>query len=99
LVGDISAKVITEDFLKPKIEDESLYEMSDDRVVNFASSKMPTAKSTMFPHHNIHKFTWPSPDGKTHNKIDHFSLIGDGIQTYLMSSCSRQQFVILTTVW
>jgi hypothetical protein len=29
------------------------------------------AKSTKLPHHNIHKYNWTSPDGKTHNLIDH----------------------------
>jgi hypothetical protein len=25
----------------------------------------------MLTHHNIHKFTWTFPDGKTHHQIDH----------------------------
>src|SRR5215475_6517317 len=25
----------------------------------------------MFPHRNVHKYTWTSPDGKIHNLIDH----------------------------
>jgi hypothetical protein len=25
----------------------------------------------MFSHHNIHKYTWTSPDGKTHIQLDH----------------------------
>jgi len=52
----------------------SLHQDSNDngvRIVNFATSKNLVVKSTMFPHQNIHKYTWTSPDGKTHNQIDH----------------------------
>ena len=35
------------------------------------TSKFLVVKSTMFPHRNIHKCPWTSPDRKTHNQIDH----------------------------
>jgi hypothetical protein len=75
---DFSAKVGKEDILKRTFGIESLHEISNDngvRGVNFATSKNLTIKSTMFPHHNTHKFTWIYPYGKTHNKINH-TLIG-----------------------
>jgi len=39
--------------------------------VNFATSTNLVVKNTMFPHRNIHKYTETSPDGMTHNQIDH----------------------------
>jgi hypothetical protein len=37
----------------------------------FATLKNLTAESRMLPHTNNHKFTWTSPDGNTHSRIDH----------------------------
>jgi hypothetical protein len=74
LLGYFNAKVGREDIFKPTIGNESLHEISNDngvRVVNFATSKNLSVKSTMFPHRNIHKVTWTSPDGRTHNQIGH----------------------------
>jgi hypothetical protein len=55
------------------ISNESLHEISNYNgvaVVNFSTSKHLIIKNTIFPHHNIHKYTWTS-DGKTHNQIQH----------------------------
>jgi hypothetical protein len=49
------------------------------RVVNFATSNNLVVKSTMFPHRGIHKYTWTSPRGQTHNQINHV-LTAYGIQ-------------------
>ena len=74
LLGDFNAKLGREDIFKPIIGQESLHQDCNEngvRLVNFATSKNLVVKSTMFPHQNIHKYTWTSPDGKTHNQIDH----------------------------
>jgi len=63
-----------ENIFKPTIGNDGLHQDSNDigvRIVNFATSKNFVVKSTMFPHRNVHKYTWTSPDGKTHNHIDH----------------------------
>jgi hypothetical protein len=65
MLGDFNAKIGGEDIFTPTIGNESLHEISNDngvRIVNFPTSKNLTAKSKMFPHRNIHKFTWTSPD-------------------------------------
>jgi hypothetical protein len=79
LLGDNNAKVGREDIFKPTIGNENLHEISNDngfRVVNFATSKNLTVKSTMFPSHNIHKFTSTSPDGKMHSQMYHILIDG-----------------------
>jgi hypothetical protein len=74
LLGEFNAKLGMEDIFKPTIWNESLHEISIDkgvRVANFATFKNLIAKSMMFPHRNIHKFTWTSPEGKIDIQIDH----------------------------
>jgi len=68
-----------ENIFKPTIGNERLRQDSIDnvvRIVNFATSKNVVVESTMFPHRNIHKYTWTFPDGKTHNQIDHILIDG-----------------------
>ena len=74
LLGNFNAKVGSDNIFKPTIGQERLHQDRNDngvRLVIFATSKNLVVKSMMFPHRNIHKYTWTSPDGKTHNQIDH----------------------------
>jgi hypothetical protein len=71
---DFNAKVSREDIFKLTIGNERLHKIKNDNgvgVVNFATSKNLIVKRAMFLHRNIHKYTWISTDGKTHNQIDH----------------------------
>jgi hypothetical protein len=75
LLGDFNNKDVgRENTFKATIWKASLYEISTDievRVVKYATSKSLIFNSKMFPQHSIHKYTWSSPDEKTHNQIRH----------------------------
>ncbi|PNF35834.1 hypothetical protein B7P43_G09437 [Cryptotermes secundus] len=106
LLGDINAKVGMEDIFNPTAGYESLHEISNDngRVVNFATSKNLTVKSTMYPHSNIHKFTWSSPDWKIQNQIDHiltdrrwYSSLLD-VRSFRAANCDADHYLVVAKV-
>ena len=74
------------------------------RLVNFAISQNLVVKSTMFPHRNIHKYTWNSPDGKTHNQIDHVlidrrwhSSVLD-VRSFRGADCDTDHYLVIVKV-
>ena len=74
ILGDFYAKVGRKNIFKTTTGNESLHQDRNDngvRTVNFATSKYLIVKAMMFQHLYIHKYTWTSLDGKTHNQIDH----------------------------
>ena len=102
LLGDFNAKLGREIVFKTTIGQENLHQESIGngfRQVNFASSKNLVVKSTMFPHRNIHKYTWTSPDGKTHKQIDHVLIDRNGVQVYWMCEALGKLTVIQIIIW
>jgi hypothetical protein len=58
----------------------------------------------MFPHGNTHKYTWTSPDGKTHNQIDHILVDGRrrsnilDVQSYRAADCDTDHYLVVAKV-
>jgi hypothetical protein len=91
-LGYFNAKVGRLNIFKPTIGNDSLHQDSNDngvRIVNFATSKM-------LPHRNIQKYIWTSPDGKTHDQIDHI-LIDRRWHSSILDVPSL--IVILISIW
>jgi hypothetical protein len=107
LLGDLNAKVEREDIFKPTIGNENLHVISNDngvRVVNFATSKTLIVINTIFSHSNIHKYTWTSPNGNTHNQIDHnlidrrrHSSVLD-VRSFRAVDCDMDHFIVLARI-
>jgi hypothetical protein len=100
--GDFITKMWLDHIFKPKIGNESLHQDSNDdgvRIENFATSKNPVIKSRMFSHLNVHKYSWTSPAGKTHNQIGQIVMDRRWHSSTLMYDLSGELTVILITIW
>ena len=59
-------------------------------------------KSMMFLHSNIPKYTWTSPDGKTHNHTDHilinrrWHLSILNVQSFSGADCDTDNYLVVT---
>jgi hypothetical protein len=58
----------------------------------------------MFPHHSIHKYTWTSPYGQTHNQINHVlidmrwhSSILD-VRSFRRADCDTDQYLVVAKI-
>jgi hypothetical protein len=72
LIGNLKAKVERGNIFKMTNGNESPYQDSNDngvRIVHWVTQKELFVKSTMFPHRNIHRYSWNPPNGKTHNQM------------------------------
>jgi hypothetical protein len=106
LLGDFSAKGGREDIFKLTVGNESLHEISNNkgvRLVNFVACKNLRV-NMMFPHRNIHKYTWTSPDGKTHNHIDHVLVDRQrhtnvlDVRSFKAADCDSDHYLVVAKV-
>jgi hypothetical protein len=106
-LGEFNAKVGRENIFKLTIGKQSLHQDINDngvRIVNFAMSKYPVVKSTMYPHQNIHKYIWTSPDGKNCKQIDfiliyriwHSSILD--VQSFRRADCDTDYYQVVTKI-
>jgi hypothetical protein len=58
----------------------------------------------MLPHRNIHKYTWTSPGGNTHNQIDHI-LIDRGrhssvldVRLFRAADCDMDHYLVVAKI-
>jgi len=102
LPGGFNEKVGRENIFNPTIGQESLHQDSNDngvRLVNFATSKNLVVKSTMFPHLNIHKYTWTSLMVRPTTRIDHVLIGRRWHSSVLDVRILGKLIVIQTTIW
>ena len=80
VMGDLNAKVRNNNTNRREVMRKfgiGILNDSGERLCDFCSANGFVITGTNFPHKNIHKLTWGSPDGRTVNQIDHVLVNGN----------------------
>ena len=80
LMGDLNAKIGNER-ISGVTYDHGIGNKNNngERLIEICQEFNLMIGGSMFPHKEIHKYTWTSPDGRTKNQIDHtYAFQGNG---------------------
>ena len=75
-----------------------------ERLVDFCLNNGCVIGGTIFPHKNIHKLTWRSPDDTTVNQIDHFIVNSkwrrslQDVRTYRGADANNDHYLVAATM-
>ena len=108
LLGDFNAKVGREvNTFQPAIGIHSLHALSNDNGMRLATLAIQyglVIGGTVFPHKDIHKGTWTSPDGNTTNQIDHvlvkrkFRKSLSDVRVFRSADCDTDHSLLMTKI-
>ena len=74
VMGDLNAKVGSDNLNFERVmgrEGCGVQNDNGERLVEWCAFNNMIIGGTLFPHRNIHKLTWTSPNGRDKNQIDH----------------------------
>jgi hypothetical protein len=104
LLSDFIAKVGREGVSKPTFGNDGLHVNNDDNGVR-VMSKTLTVRNTLFPHHNINKYTSTSPNGKSYRLIDYVMTERQrpssalDVQPFSAANCGTDHYLVVVKVW
>ena len=69
-----------------------------ERLVDLSGTNNLVIGGTIFPHREIHKLTWISPNGRDKNQIDHIIINGKWRRSLKNVRVMRVQMLLVTTI-
>lgn len=75
-----------------------------EQMKSFCALNNLAIASTMFPHENIHRYTWTSPNGQHHNQIDHmavrsnFKRLLQDVRAYRDADCASDHNLVIAKI-
>ena len=88
IIGDLNAQIGKEAIYYPTIGKEAYHQESNEngkRIIHLAASRNMVIGTTLFPHKDIYKIAWRSPDVHRFSQIDHL-LIDSRLVSHLMDA-------------